>query len=212
MPEIAEDVKPDPILAMFTGMDRPALVAACNERNIPAAGPGTTAAVLLRRLIDFEQVKASGADPSVVSEDDDDPLGLDDADGGVLTDGSDPEPPAAGVAASASAAGPGTEGVVGRPATGATTHVRPQAAVVQPVDDAPAPVTGTIARFRKAFVVGDMDPSDEQHFGMIAKTHDAAAAAGHRPRGGRWAGERIGYGSDKNGVRTAIYEVSIRRK
>lgn len=216
MPEVAEDVQPDPILAQFSGMGRPELAKECARRGIPANEPGSTAAVLLGRLVEYERAQA---DPNLVTaDDDDDLLGLgDDADDGIVMASGDPEPPVPGMAASVPVAGPSGQGVVERPRPRRATYIEEGVSGI-PVEVrngasiAPEPTTGVIGRYRKAFVVGDLNPSDEQHFAMIRMTHEAAAAEGHRPRGGAWVGTRVGYGVNGQGVRTAIYEISIRRK
>jgi hypothetical protein len=66
--------------------------------------------------------------------------------------------------------------------------------------------------FRWAFVIGNHDVSDNDHFVFLAETHAQAAAAGHATKGGQTVGERIGYAYDADHRRVAIYQVPLKRQ
>lgn len=64
--------------------------------------------------------------------------------------------------------------------------------------------------WRSEWVVGPRTPDDSTHFGLIESTHDAAREAGYRTLGYPHAGTRVGFSTDRNGSRTAVYEVFAR--
>lgn len=68
-----------------------------------------------------------------------------------------------------------------------------------------------VRAFRHEVVVGERDITDVDHFRWIAEAHAAAQAAGHVTKGGVTIGERVGYGADADGRRTAIYQVPLKR-
>jgi hypothetical protein len=65
--------------------------------------------------------------------------------------------------------------------------------------------------FRHEIPIGTREITDNDHFAYIAEAHAAAHAAGHQTKGGATVGERVGYGRDANGARTAIYQVALKR-
>jgi hypothetical protein len=68
-----------------------------------------------------------------------------------------------------------------------------------------------VRAFRREYVIGNRDITDVDHFRFIAETHAAAAAEGLTTKGGQTVGERVGYGHDADGRRTAIYQVPLKR-
>ena len=70
---------------------------------------------------------------------------------------------------------------------------------------------GPARAYRAEFMIGDHTITDEDHFRFIAETHVKAAAEGKATKGGATIGERIGFGM-RNGMRTAIYQVPLRRE
>jgi len=69
-----------------------------------------------------------------------------------------------------------------------------------------------VRAFRRQFVIGPRDIGDSEHVKYIEDTHAAAHAAGYETKGGITVGERIGYATDAAGMRTAVYQVPLRRQ
>lgn len=69
-----------------------------------------------------------------------------------------------------------------------------------------------ITAYRVEHAVGPRDLIDADHFDLIARTHALAEEAGYRTRGAPTIGTRVGYATGSDGGRTAIYEVSVRRR
>jgi len=65
--------------------------------------------------------------------------------------------------------------------------------------------------FRHEFLIDGRDITDDDHFRFIAETHQAAQRAGYQTKGGIGIGQRIGY-ADRDGRRTVIYQVPLRRQ
>jgi hypothetical protein len=104
--------------------------------------------------------------------------------------------------------------VTAAPAGAEAAHVkrgRPDLSVTDGVASQGEGTLGPKNAYRAAYTIGDRDVTDDDHFRYIADTHARAAAAGMQTKGGATIGERVGYGTDGNGQRTAIYQVPLRR-
>jgi hypothetical protein len=69
-----------------------------------------------------------------------------------------------------------------------------------------------VRAFRREYPIGQRDISDVDHARFIEDTHRAAWAAGLQTKGGVTIGERVGYATDANSQRTAIYQVPLKRQ
>jgi hypothetical protein len=69
-----------------------------------------------------------------------------------------------------------------------------------------------VRAYRREYVIGQRDISDTDHARFIEETHAAAHAEGLATKGGVTIGERVGYATDANNQRTAIYQVPLKRQ
>lgn len=219
-----EEVVPD-----YTRVGFRQLQALCKDRGLPGDGNSIT---LVERLKTWDaqhgkDVDLSAAENLGPAEQEDDPLGLDDED-------EDESPAGGGEAASA----PPPAGITyTTPPTGVTTSAAP-AVVVVSAPDAPkglprasghggrADLTvrngvvkvgeghgaAEVRAYRHEVPIGNRDITDNDHFAYLAEAHAAAQRAGHVTKGGATTGERVGYATDADGRRTAIYQVSLKRQ
>lgn len=212
----AQETVPDYTRVGFRDLQR-----LCKARGLSGEGK---AADLVERLRAQDEAKGQSVDLSALDSlpDDDDEIDL------LADDEPEPAgPPADGAAASEPSAGPVE--ATQQPAT--ATSAAP-AMDIRADPDVPPPARGRAPDlttdgivkvgqgfgaaaaygYQMAYPVGPYEISDLEHFRMIADTHAAAQVAGHTTRGGATVGERIGFGADANGRRTAIYRVAVKRK
>lgn len=222
-----EEITPDYTRIGFRDLQR-----LCKARNL--AGNGTVVELVERlRAYDAQHGTTVDLSPLEDSDPDFDPT-ADDA------DGTTPEPPVgAGEAASAPAPTgdlPPMLPNVTIPAGGTVTSAAPAVVVVSAPGQPSGPPQAADTRgranlsardgvvkvgeahgaaavhaFRAEYPHGWRDLTDNDHFTYIAETHAAAHAAGYATRGGVTVGERVGFGSDADGRRTVIYQVSLKR-
>lgn len=227
----AEEVVPD-----YSRLGFKDLRKLCTARGIPADG---NVPALIEKLKAYDVQHGKTTDTTVPDvDDDDDPLGLDDAD-----DADDETPDGAGEAASTPAPS-GPTGVAEAPTVGAIATINiPDGGTVTSAAPAvivrPDPAEATAPKlkrgqedmntrngvasfgggdgkpaqrvFRAEFTIGNRDITDDDHFRFIAETHGLAAQAGERSRGGTTIGRRVGFAHDADGRRTVVYEVHLKR-
>lgn len=213
------------------------LQALCKARNIPADGTGPQ---LIEKLKAWDAQRGTSVDTSLPDEPDpptdDEPDLLADEDipappdsGDNPSHATDPalqQPPVGGEAASASPTGgqhphrsPATPAIVVQAAEGEPgglpraliRHGVPNmAAKSGPVKVGEAHGAAEVRAFRAEFpVYGEIN--DVDHFRFIAEAHHLAWAAGLATKGGVTVGERVGFSTDADGRRTAIYQVPLKR-
>lgn len=236
-PEGEEEVVPD-----YSRVGFRALQALCKDRGLPGDGNSIVLIERLKAYDvqhgkDVDLSAAENLPPAAPEEDD--PLGLDDDDDDDDSpNNSDPihseSPSGAGEAASA----PAPDGVpYNLPEGGSVTSAAPSVVVFtapdQPKGLARASGHGgrpdltvknglvkvgeghgaaEVRAYRHEIPIGPRDITDNDHFTYIAEAHAAAQRAGHQTRGGATVGERVGYATDANGVRTVVYQVAVKRQ
>lgn len=175
---------------------RPELLKLCKDRGLSGAGTNED-------LID--RLQAQDVELAAQGGTDDDPLADDEA---------GDAPPALQATAAPEATpdppvpAPVPQPVVVAPAPGVQSPPVPAAA--RPTGPDPAVKSGlTGSVFRKEFPA-NRPVDDVQHRHLIAETHAAANAAGHRTRGGLTVGRRVGPSVDSEGRPTVVYEVHVK--
>jgi hypothetical protein len=218
------DTLPDEIPPDYTRLGFRELQRLVKSRELPADG---NAVQLVEKLRAWDAEHGKEPDLTVPDADEDDD-GFD-----LLADDDDepaPEQPPGGEGGASLPSPP--DG----PVLGTVTSAAPAVVVVAADPDAPATppamlrhgtpnmaardgvvkvgethTAAEVRAYRREYVIGDRELTDVDHFRYIAETHAAAAAEGLTTKGGTTIGERVGFGRDADGRRTAIYQVPLRR-
>lgn len=219
------DAMPDEIVPDYSRLGFRDLRAKCKDRGIPADG---THADLIEKLKAWDAEHGADVDLSLPEPTDDD---VD-----LLADDEDDDETSAGGGEDASLTPPPADLPDLAPAPTPTMPEAPAVTVVAAGGSDKLPpamlrhnVPNLAARtgvvkvgeghgaaevrgFRYEVLVGDREITDVDHFRWIAEARAAARAAGYETKGGETNGERVGYGTDADGRRTAIYQVPLKRQ
>lgn len=209
--EVQEETVPDYSRVGFKDLRK-----LCTGRGLPAGG---TQVDLIDRLKAYDAERGLTVDTAVPDVADDVDLLADDDAPQSSPDAPAPEvqpvpaapdqtPPGAGAAAST----PAPDGSAPA-ATGEGHRRRPNlAAKGGPVRVGEAFGGSEVRAYRREFLIGNRDITDDDHARFIADTHAAAQADGYATKGGITVGERVGYATGVDGYRTAIYQVHLKRQ
>jgi len=215
------DTLPDEIPPDYTRLGFRELQRLVKSRELPADG---NAVQLVEKLRAWDAEHGKEPDLTVPDADEEDDFDL------LADDEPAPEQPPGGEGGASLPSPP--DG----PVLGTMTSAAPAVVVVAADPDAPATppamlrhgtpnmaardgvvkvgethTAAEVRAYRREYVIGDRELTDVDHFRYIAETHAAAATEGLVTKGGTTIGERVGFGRDADGRRTAIYQVPLRR-